>query len=44
MNKYINTGSVILLSEFNIKYKYSSEKCFSDICNEVINIFESISI
>ena len=44
MNKYINTGSVTLLSEFNFKYKYSSEKCFSDICNEVISIFESISI
>jgi transcription-repair coupling factor (superfamily II helicase) len=43
LNKYVNKGNIILLNEFNFKYKYSSEKCFSDICNEVINIFESIS-
>ncbi len=44
MNKYINTGSVFLLSEFNFKYKHSSGKHFSDICNEVVEFFESISI
>ena len=43
INKYVNKGNIILLNEFNFKYKYPSEKCFSDICNEVITIFESIS-
>ena len=44
ITKYVNTGSIILLNEFTFKYKYSSEKNFSDICKEVIDIFKSISI
>jgi hypothetical protein len=44
INKYVNTGSIILLNEFTFKYKYSTEKNFSDICKEVIDIFKSISI
>jgi transcription-repair coupling factor (superfamily II helicase) len=44
ISKYVNTGNIALLNEFNFKYKYSSEKCFSDISNEVMDIFKSISI
>jgi len=44
ITKYVNTGNIILLNEFTFKYKYSSEKHFSDICKEVIDIFKSISI
>ena len=43
IDKYVNKGNIILLDEFNFKYKYSSEKCFTDICNEIIAIFKSIS-
>jgi hypothetical protein len=44
ITKYVNTGGIILLNEYTFKYKYSSEKYFSDICKEVIDIFKSISI
>jgi transcription-repair coupling factor (superfamily II helicase) len=44
ITKYVNTGNIILLNEFTFKYRYPSEKYFSDICKEVIDIFKSISI
>jgi len=44
ISRYVNTGSIILMNQFEFKYKYSSEKAFTDVCDEVIDIFKSVSI